>query len=984
LAEVDDFARLDALLDQALELPHAHRAGWVAATCSDDALLAARLRRLLALAADEEAVLPPAGGLRGAVWDDLVREMEEPPAAVRSGQMLGRYEIRGLLGEGAMGRVYRGYDPVLAREVAIKSLVHAWDSDAAALGRRRFEREARLLATLNHPNVAAIYGWEVAGGAPHLVLELVEGGTLADRLKKGPLGQAEAVRIALQIAGALEEAHRKGVVHRDLKPANVALDDALRVKVLDFGIARMAVRARAVPGEPSFSTEEHAVLGTAPYMSPEQVRGEPADTPTDVWAFGCVLYEMLVGRRLFDGRSPAEIMAAVLRDPLDWAALPAGTAPGLLRLLRRCLRRDPRERLRDLGDAALELQELDQDEVPAPVTAPPSPGRAGWLALAAVAVCGAGAFAAFRSEAPRAVAPPTRLSLELPPGIALADDYTAPFDLSADGTRLVLLTLEGASTRLFVRRLDAVALQPVPEADGAWQPTLSPDGSEVAYFTARSLKRAALDGSPAVTLAETTANQRGAAWLPDGSIVYSPSQSSGLARVPRGGGAAAPLTSLDLAAGEGSHRWPHALPGGRFVLFTCGFEGAPFDEAAIDAVAVATGERRRLLENAAYARYAAGRLFFVRGGRLLAAPFDPSALALLGPAELVADGVRFDLRNGGAHYAVADNGTIVYGPGAPVSTDTYLSWVDTAGRLTRITDTPRAFRDPRLSPDGRRVAARIGSGPRSDLWLVDADNGSLTRASLGLAPHRPIWTPDGRGVTVSAQQDGRWRLLTVPTAGQTRPQVVMESADRLYPNAWTPDGRSLVFQERREESGWDLRIVDVDDRGTAVGPPRDLAASPFQETGATLSQDGRYLAYDSDELDAIAGVYVAPLADPAARTRASELNVRWPRWRASHELFCWYPPRARPRPITSPEGVHRIQWAAARPAGRSEAVWPDPQKAHALVSRLSVATYASYDVDTSARGLRFLMLENSAPPATASLAQPVVVLDWRGTSLAVP
>ena len=248
MAEVDDFARLDALLDQALDLPHAHRASWVAETCADDALLLARLRRLLALA-DDEAVLPPSGGLRGAVWDDLVREMEEPEAVVRIGQMLGRYEIRGLLGEGAMGRVYRGYDPVLAREVAIKSLVHAWDPDAAALGRRRFEREARLLATLNHPNVAAIYGWEVAGGAPHLVLELVEGRTLAERLQKGPLPPAEAVRIALQIASALEEAHRKGVVHRDLKPANVALDDSLRVKVLDFGIARMAVRAKPVPGE---------------------------------------------------------------------------------------------------------------------------------------------------------------------------------------------------------------------------------------------------------------------------------------------------------------------------------------------------------------------------------------------------------------------------------------------------------------------------------------------------------------------------------------------------------------------------------------------------------------------------------------------------------------------------------------------------------------------------------------------------------------
>jgi eukaryotic-like serine/threonine-protein kinase len=983
VAEVDDFARLDALLDQALDLPHAERASWVAATCADDALLAARLRRLLALTGDDEAVLPPSGGLRGSVWDELVRELEEPEAAVRSGQRLGRYEVRGLLGEGAMGRVYRGYDPVLAREVAIKSLAHAWDPDAAALGRRRFEREARLLATLNHPSVAAIYGWEVAGGAPHLVLELVEGRTLAERLAKGPLGQAEAVKVALQIASALEEAHRKGVVHRDLKPANVALDDALRVKVLDFGIARMAVRAKAVPGEAAVSTDENRVIGTAPYMSPEQVRGEPADTPSDVWAFGCVLFEMLAGRRLFAGRSTAEVMAAVLRDPLDWSALPAGTAPGLRRLLRRCLRRDPQQRLRDIGDASLELQELDLDEPDAPPERRRATGP--WLALAACAAAAAAALAWWRRPpAPAVEPPPTRLSLELPPGLVLADDYPAPFDLSRDGTRLVLLTIEGATTHLFVRRLDAVGLQAVPEADGAWEPALSPDGSEVAFFTARALKRVALDGGPAVTLAETSANQRGATWLPDGSIVFSPNQSSGLVRVSRAGGGGAPLTSLDLAAGEGSHRWPHALPGGRFVLFTCGVDGAPFDEASIDAVAVATGERRRLLEDASQARYAAGRLFFVRGGRLLAAPFDPETLALRGPAEVVADGVRYDPRNGGAHYAAAENGTIVYGPAAPASTDTYLSWVDTAGNIARITKTPRAFRDPRLGPDGRRIATRIGTGASSDLWLVDAESGTLTRASFGLAPYRPIWTPDGRGVTVSAEKDGRWRLLTVPTSGSNRPQVVLESANRLYPNAWTPDGRALVFQERREETGWDLRVVDVQEGGAASGPARDLVATPFQETGATLSQDGRFVAYDSDELDAIAGVYVAPLADPGARARASELNVRWPRWRTGHELFCWYPPKARPRPTGTPEGVHRILWGAAGPAGRGGPVWPDLQQAHAIAARLSVATYASYDVDASPRGPRFLMLESTAVPATTALTQPVVVLHWRGTSLAKP
>lgn len=976
MAEVDDFARLDALLDRALELPHADRAQWVAATCGDDAQLAARLRRLLALA-DDEAVLPPSGGLRGEVWDELVREMDERPP-VRIGQMLGRYEIRGLLGEGAMGRVYRAYDPVLAREVAIKSLQHAWDPDAAALGQRRFEREARLLATLNHPNVAAIYGWEAAGGAPHLVLELVEGRTLAQRLAKGPLSQADAVKVALQIASALEEAHRKGVVHRDLKPANVALDDALRVKVLDFGIARMAARAQPPAGEPA-STDEHVVLGTAPYMSPEQVRGEPADTPTDVWAFGCVLYETLVGRRLFQGAAAAEVMAAVLRDPIDWTALPAGTAPALRRLLRRCLRRDPKERLRDIGDAAIELQELDQDDLPA---AAPAPARSTtpWLAAAATAAAGVAAFAWWHPAAPAPLPPSARLSLELPPGLALADDYPAPFDLSPDGRQVVLLTFDGETTRLYLRRLDGVALHAVAETDGAWQPALSQDGADVAFFTTRALKRVGLAGGPAVTLAETSANQRGITWLPDGSVVFAPSQSSGLARVGRTGGDARPLTTLDLAAGEGSHRWPHALPGGRFVLFTCGTDGTPFDEASTDAVALATGERRRVLENASHARYGAGHLFFVRGGRLLAAPFDPDALALRGPAEVVADGVRYDQRNGGAHYAVARDGAIVYEPAAPVSTEAYLSWVDVSGRVQRITQGARGFRDPRLSPDGRRVAVRIADGAGSDLWLVDVDGGTLTRASFGLSPHRPVWTADGRGVTVSAEKDRRWQLLTLPVAGEKRPRVVLESANRLYPNAWTPDGRSLVYQERHEDTGWDLRSVDAE----GGGPPRDLAATPFQETGATVSPDGRYVAYDSDELDAIAGVYVAPLADPGARVRASALNVRWPRWRAPHELYFWQPPKARPRPSGQPEGVHRIAWSAAGPAARSEPIWPDRTKAHELVSRLSVAAFASYDVDPSPRGPRFLMLETATPPASPALAHPVVVLGWRGTSLAAP
>ena len=866
--------------------------------------------------------------------------------------------------------------PWAARSRSSRSL-HAWDQDATE-ERRRFEREARLLATLNHPNIASIFGWEIIDDAPYLVLELIEGQTIAERLRRGALPVAEAVDVALEVAAALEEAHGKGVVHRDLKPGNVARDASGRVKVLDFGIAKVVAHADEPLADPLHATTgAGAILGTAPYMSPEQVRGETVDTRTDVWAFGALLYEMLSGRRAFEGRGPAEIMAAVLRDDVDWNRLPPDTPATVRRILRRCLRRDVRERLRDIGDARLELLEVDEAPPATPSSRAVRRPLVPWLLSGLLAA--ALAFVWTRPAVAPGAPAVARLALELPAELVLANDYPAPFDVSPDGTRLVVLALRDGVQRLYVRKVDGTSAEPLAGTEGAWQPAFAPDGRSIAFFADRKLKRVPLEGGPVLALAEASGNARGASMASDGSVVYAPSQTSGLMRVSANGGMPAALTRLDLPAGENSHRWPQVLPGGRWALFTVGLDAASFDEAHVDAVALDSGERRRLLTEAAHARYAGGRLFFARAGRLFAVSFDPATLALGGAPEMVLEGLHYDPRNGGAHFAVSESGTLLYGPAAPTSPEAYLAWVDEAGSVTRIGDTARVFREPRLSPDGRRVAARIGTEASSDLWMVDAATGALTRLSFGLAPRRPVWTPDGRAVTVAARADGRWRLLNLPLAGATTPAVVYESENRIYPNSWAPDARALLFQERRAETGWDVRLLELGPDGRATGVVRDLAVTPFNETSASVSLDGRHFAYESDELDQIFGVYVAPVAEPVARVRATLTNARWPRWGREDLLFCWFPSGARPGRSRVPEGLQRVSrrtgttaWAPAA----TEPLWGPPADSHAIVRRLSVAPYAPFDVDLASASPRFLVLESGARAVAPSVDRPVVVLNW--------
>jgi len=974
VSERDDWARLDALLDAALDRPPDQRAAFVNHACGSDPRLRERLQALVEIAGGEDAELRPGGALEATLGDELARHADDAAeAGLASGAQLGRYEILGLLGEGGMGRVYRARDTALGREVAVKALAGAFRRDAARL--RRFEREARLLAVLNHPNVAAIYGVEFLAGLPYLVLELVEGPTLGERLERGRLPWREAVGLALQVARALEEAHRNGVVHRDLKPSNVKLARDGTVKVLDFGLAKSVREGAALASVASVegtrtlnTTQSGALLGTAPYMSPEQARGEAVDTRSDVWAFGCLLYEMLCGRRAFDGASLPDVLASVLRDEPDLKALPREAPRALGRLVERCLRKPPRQRLQDVGDARLELEEL-QDERDADAAL----RRPAWFVPAlGLAALGAGMLLAGglggRIGGRRALdadASVLRLAFEPPAGLRLPTGYAAPFALAPDGRSLVFVARDGSAARLYVRALGQLEARPLAGTEGAWQPFLSPDGRSVAFFADRWLKRASLAGGAPLELVEVGGNPRGGSFAPDGSIVFSASQTSGLSLVGREGGAARELTRPDLARGERSHRWPDVLPGGDLVLFTVDHEGATFDDAHVEVLSLRTGERRRLVEGGSYARYLpGGYLLFARAGRLFAVRFDPARAELLGRPRLVLEGVAYDERNGAAKLAVAGDGTLLYQPGPTASLDREPVWVDPSGARIRLPGAARRFLEPRVSPEGLRVALRIGPPGAAEVWVQDLENGTLRQQTFGLRPARPVFTHDGRALIVGAPQASGWALLEVPLDGGT-PRRLFASPHLLYPAECSANGRLLVFQERRPETGWDLRVLELDAHGEPAAEPRDLAATPAQEMNPRVSPDGRFVAFESDELDAIVDVYVAPLPAGSPRLKVSASAGRWPVWAGADHLYYWVTGRDEMRHA-------RLQLGPSPRLADDAPAWPEAPAGEPPPSAgLYVTGDAGFDYD--ARTRRLLLLQAAPPEAPAAGANPILV-----------
>jgi serine/threonine-protein kinase len=478
-----------------------------------------------------------------------------------------------------------------------------------------------------------------------------------------------------------------------------------------------------------------------------------------------------------------------------------------------------------------------------------------------------------------------------------------------------------------------------------------------------------LDGGPPVALAEVGGNLRGAAWAPGGTIVFSPTQTSGLRRMPDSGGAASELTSLDAKAAEVSHRWPEVLPGGRWVLYTVGVEETAYDEARLEAVSLETGERRPVVANASFGRFLPdGTLLFARAGMLFSVPFAPDEPAVHGEREVVVEGIQYDPRNGAAHLAVSGSGTVLYTSAAPVPPERRLAWLDPSGRISTLLEEPRRFGQPRLSPDGARLAVRIGPPAASDLWSLDIATSTLTRISHGLSPHRPVWHPDGRSLSAGRLSAGRWQLISLPASAAGASAVLHEGPSRMYPNDWSPDGRRLVFQERSPGAGWDLRLLEVDGAGQPAGPVRSIAATPFNEEGGAVSPDGALIAYELDEVDGVVHVYVRAFPDGEEKVQVSAAGARVPRWGRDGRLYYWS------------NGAREFYTAVVRLQGGRPAVVAAgkpllPPGAGLTADRLMVTSLDGFDVAASGR---LLVLEPPVVAAPPNSGRPVLALNWDG------
>ena len=951
---------LEALFHEALACPAAERVAVLAERCAGRPELRVQVEAMLR--AHDEA--------RGALDVSAMTTH----AQLAHGTRLGAYEIVGPLGAGGMGEVYRATDTNLGRQVAIKVLPDTFAHDPDRLA--RFEREAKTLASLNHPNIAQIYGLEKTNGIRALVMELVEGPTLADRIAKGPIPVDEAPLIAKQIAEALEAAHEQGIIHRDLKPPNIKLRPDGTVKVLDFGLAKAldpvsaaTVDATASPTitSPAMMTGVGVLLGTAAYMSPEQARGKAVDKRSDIWAFGCVLYEMLTGRRPFEGDGVSDTLAAVLRGEPDYNALPPTTPATVTMVLHRCLQKDRKRRARDMGDVSLALEgafETGVSQTAAPLRVPPSRRVAILTASALVigaVVAGAAVWVATRPAAP--VTPRvSRLSITFSPATTISI-INAGLDLAitSEGTRIVYVGNGG--TQLFVRALDAV--EAVAVFTGAPRGfVVSPDGQWIGFVDGQTtLKKVAMTGGPAITLATLDGGgPRGAAWGPDDTIVIATSNgATGLQRVAAAGGATTVLTRPDGAQGEADHLWPELLPGGRAVLFTITARTGGLEAAQVAVLDLQTGVRKVLVRGGSHARYVpSGHLVYGAAGTLRAVAFDLARLETRGTAVQVVPAV-VTTAAGGVDAVVAGDGTLAYvSRGMAGTTSRTLVWVDRQGRETPIPAPPRAYTYPRLSPDGTRVA--VGSGDQeTDLWVWDLSRTTLTRATsdptLDLFP---VWTPDGRRVLFSSERAGARNLFRQAADGTGAVERLSESPNQQNATALSPDGRLLIFTETTSKTGEDVMQMTVD----GTHPVTPLVQSPFAERNGVVSPDGRWLAYEANDSGQVE-IFVRPFPEVnSGRWLVSTGGGTRPVWaRSGQELFYASPTGALMR-----VGVERgPSWAATTPTLLlKEGYYTTPG-----------APFLGRTYDIAPDGERFLMIkEVGGADQAAAPPQVIVVQHW--------
>ena len=892
------------------------------------------------------------------------------PSSLQPGVKLGRYEIRSRIGAGGMGEVYRARDPEIGRDVAIKVLPPAFAADADRL--RRFEQEARAAGTLNHPNILAIYDIGSRDGAPYVVAELLEGETLRDEIHRGALPRRKALDYARQIAEGLAAAHDRGVVHRDLKPENLFVTRDGRLKILDFGLAKLlppgrvaadAVRADLPTVTRIDETATGMLLGTVGYMAPEQARGESVDHRADVFAFGAVLYEMLTGRRAFQRGSTVETLGAILQDePPELTEGNPRIGPALERVLRHCLEKRPEARFQSARDLAFALDSLSVSSV----EIPPSPGwprtwtarprlgaigvpfraavAVGLVLLLLVAVVGVVAWKFL--DAPAAESRVVRLTLTLPAGEEIAPGAEcSAVAVSPAGTHVAYTATSGGRAQLYVRAIDSLEATPLAGTEAARCPFFSPDGQWIGFLAERKLKKVSVASGITQTLCDAT-DRDDATWAPDGSIYFAATTGAGLSKVSADGGSPTEVTTLDRGKGEVRHRWPHVLPGGKAVMFTVWTGGPGWDEGHVYVQRLDTGERTAVVQGNGGGRYvASGHLVYQRHFELFAVPFDLDRLRLSGPAVRLANGVGLD-------HGVSDLGDLVYRPVNPQQYQRRLVWVGRDGGVEPLVAPEREYRNVALSADGRFAVVDVWGGAFS-LWIYDFARTTLTPFQTGAGSSQaPRFTPDGNRIVYRGTRAGLRSLWWKTVDGTTDEERLTTGEWVETPGAWSADGEWLVYTTIDPVTGVDVWAL----RAGGDRKPHAVVSTTFNEFDPRFSPDGRWLAYTSDEPGRLE-VFVQPFAGPGARSQISTDGGTEPVWSPDgRELF-----------YVDGDRMMAVE-ISTEPTFRAGA----PRLLFEGRYALNTNGVAGYDV--SSDGQRFLRLQpiHADPPAN----QIHVVLNW--------
>ena len=884
---------------------------------------------------------------------------------MESGTQLGHYEFLSFLGKGGMGEVWRARDTKLGREVAIKTLPEEFARDADRLA--RFEREAKLLASLNHPNIAAIHGFEEDNGTHFLVLELVEGDTLADRLNRGAIPVEESLKLALQIADALKAAHDKGVIHRDLKPLNIKITDDENVKVLDFGLAKAFAGDEAeasVSNSPTLSmaaTQQGVILGTAAYMSPEQAKGRTVDKRTDVWAFGCVLYEMLTGRQSFGASDVTESLAAVIRSDPQWNTLPENLHPRLREVVERCLRKPVAKRYQDIGDVKVDLEQILDDpggvlvQPVADVVQARPQSRLPWVA--AVALIGIIAGLAGWNLRPLPAGRTTRFEI-IPPDSAPLEITNTLSDVavSPDGTRIVYTAT--AARNLWVRTLDQIEPVELVTLGQTRNPFFSPDGTQVGFHVQgdNSLMRVSIQGGPPQTIvADIGGNLVGASWGPDNSIVFAPGDGEGLMRVAAVGGEPTALTTADQSEGRIFHSWPEVLPDSRGVLFTT-WSGSD-ETSEIVVLNLETGEQHILVSGGTSPRYVStGHILYATAGSLWVVPFDLDSLDVTGDSVPIVENVPIKEITGAANFGVSEDGLLFYVSSGDASiSDRTLALANRQGAVQILDVPPNFYLRPRISPDGSRLAVQINSNSGPDIWVYDL-SGSTQIRRLTLEQDgnnsNPVWTPDSERITFLSDRDETRSVWWQPEDGSViAERLTSVEGQQMRPVSWSPDGQTLLLID----DGARTLTMSLDNE-TATPEPLALGTA----RGQVFSPDGRWIAWDSNR-SGQGEIYVSPFPPTGVTYQITTEGGNWPIW--------------------SPDGNELFYQLAGRI--RSVDISTEPSLAFGNdrvlgIEGASLAAPARRDYDMAPDGERFLMIfpadqdEFTEPPRP----QINIVLNW--------